>query len=97
MELGMIGLGRMGANMAERLVRGGHRAVGFDPSADARTHVAGQGIVPAATLAELVGQLATPRVLWMMVPAGQVVDDTLAQLLPLLAPGDTVVDGGNSF
>lgn len=97
MELGMIGLGRMGANMAERLLRGGHRAVGFDPSAEAHARAMEKGITPAATLAELVGELGSPRVVWMMVPAGQVVDDTLAQLLPMLAPGDTVVDGGNSF
>ncbi|HEX7803946.1 MAG TPA: decarboxylating 6-phosphogluconate dehydrogenase [Pseudoxanthomonas sp.] len=97
MQFGMIGLGRMGANMAERLVRGGHAAVGFDPGAEARAAAAAKGISPVASLAELVGQLSAPRVLWMMVPAGKIVDDTLAQLLPLLSPGDVVVDGGNSF
>ncbi len=97
MDVGMIGLGRMGANMAQRLRRGGHRAVGFDPNPDARTRAAAEGIEPASSLAELVGELTTPRVLWLMVPAGQVVDDTLAQLLPLLASDDVVVDGGNSF
>ncbi len=97
MEMGMIGLGRMGANMAERLVRGGHRAVGFDPNPQARALAQAQGIVPAESLQALVGELAAPRVLWLMVPAGKIVDDTLAQLLPLLSPGDVVVDGGNSF
>ena len=97
MELGMIGLGRMGANMAERLVRGSHRVAGFDPSAEVRTLAASKGIEAAASLAELVATLPSPRVLWMMVPAGKIVDDTLAQLLPLLASGDVVIDGGNSY
>ena len=97
MELGMIGLGRMGANMAERLVRGGHRAVGFDPGTEARALAASKGIEPVTSLEALVAALPTPRRLWIMVPAGQPVDDTLARLLPLLAPGDTVVEGGNSF
>jgi len=97
MDMGMIGLGRMGANMAERLVRGGHRAVGFDPNPQARALAQAQGIVPAESLQALVEQLAAPRVLWLMVPAGKIVDDTLAQLLPLLSAGDVVVDGGNSF
>ncbi|RZA36955.1 MAG: decarboxylating 6-phosphogluconate dehydrogenase [Lysobacteraceae bacterium] len=96
MDMGMIGMGRMGANMAERLVAGGHRAVGFDPSVEARAVAAGKGIVPTDSLQGLVAELAAPRVLWLMVPAGHIVDDTLAQLLPLLSPGDTVVDGGNS-
>ena len=97
MELGMIGLGRMGANMAERLVRGGHRAVGFDPGLEARTLAASKGIAPVASLEALVAALPTPRCLWIMVPAGEPVDETLAHLLPLLAAGDTVVEGGNSF
>ena len=97
MELGMIGLGRMGANMAERLTKGGHRVAGFDPGVAAREAAATRGIHPAASLAELIDTLPAPRVLWMMVPAGRIVDETLAALLPLLSPGDTVVDGGNSF
>jgi 6-phosphogluconate dehydrogenase len=97
MDMGMIGLGRMGANMAERLVRGGHRAVGFDPNPQARALAHAQGIVPVESLPALVEQLPAPRVLWLMVPAGKIVDDTLAQLLPLLSAGDVVVDGGNSF
>jgi 6-phosphogluconate dehydrogenase len=95
MELGMVGLGRMGANMAERLVRGGHAVTGFDPGAAAREQAAARGIGAAASLAELVAALPAPRAVWLMVPAGAV-DATLAQLRPLLAPGDTVVDGGNS-
>ncbi|KRD34897.1 6-phosphogluconate dehydrogenase [Lysobacter sp. Root916] len=96
MELGMVGLGRMGANMAERLVRGGHRVTGYDPGAAVREQAAARGIGSAASLAELVTALPAPRVLWLMVPAGRIVDETLAQLLPLLAPGDSVIDGGNS-
>ncbi|SFK48115.1 phosphogluconate dehydrogenase (NAD(+)-dependent, decarboxylating) [Lysobacter sp. cf310] len=96
MELGMVGLGRMGANMAERLLRGGHRVTGYDPGAAAREQAAARGIAGAATLADLVAALPAPRVLWLMVPAGRIVDETLAQLLPLLAPGDSVIDGGNS-
>lgn len=97
MELGMVGLGRMGANMAERIIRGGHRVIGYDPGAAARQAAQAKGVVPAASLAELVAALPVPRAVWLMVPAGKVVDDTLAQLLPLLAPGDLVVDGGNSY
>jgi 6-phosphogluconate dehydrogenase len=92
----MIGLGRMGANMAQRLVRGGHRVGGFDPSADALKRIEAQGITPAATLEALVGQFKAPRALWLMVPAGEVVDKTIAGLLPLLAAGDVLIDGGNS-
>ena len=96
MELAMIGLGRMGANMAERLVRGGHTVRGYDPGEAARQQAEARGIVPHANLQNAVAALPTPRVVWLMVPAGQVVDDTIAQLRPLLADGDTVIDGGNS-
>jgi len=97
MELGMIGLGRMGANMAQRLVRDGHRVVGFDSSAESRGRAAQNGIEPAASLAELVAALKPPRALWLMVPAGAPVDETIAALLPLLSSGDALIDGGNSF
>lgn len=97
MELGMIGLGRMGANMAERLVRGQHRVVGFDMQPEARAAAAAVGIEPAVSLAEMVALLPTPRAVWMMVPAGAAVEATLTQLLTLLSPGDVVIDGGNSF
>ena len=96
MELAMIGLGRMGANMAERLVRGGHTVRGYDPGEAARQQAEVRGIVPHANLQNAVAALPTPRVVWLMVPAGQVVDDTLAQLRPLLSGGDIVIDGGNS-
>ena len=96
MELAMIGLGRMGANMAERLVRGGHTVRGYDPGEAARQQAEARGIIPHANLQNAVAALPTPRVVWLMVPAGQVVDDTIAQLRPLLATGDTVIDGGNS-
>lgn len=96
MELGMIGLGRMGANMAERLVLNGHRVMGVDPGAQAREQASARGIEAVAALPELVAGLAAPRAVWLMVPAGETVDRTIAELLPLLAAGDIVVDGGNS-
>lgn len=96
MELGMIGLGRMGANMAQRLVRGGHRVVGFDPDFETRKRVTAQGTTAAVSLDALVAALAPPRVLWLMVPAGDITDSILSALVPLLAAGDTLVDGGNS-
>ncbi|HEY7873349.1 MAG TPA: decarboxylating 6-phosphogluconate dehydrogenase [Rudaea sp.] len=96
MKLGMIGLGRMGANMALRLMRGGHRLVGFDPKADARKDIEGKGAESADSLAGLVAKLPAPRALWLMVPSGEITDATLTNLLLLLAAGDTVVDGGNS-
>ncbi|MFI4970050.1 MAG: phosphogluconate dehydrogenase (NAD(+)-dependent, decarboxylating) [Lysobacterales bacterium] len=96
MELGMIGLGRMGANMAQRLVHGGHRVVGFDPKPEARKAVEDNGAESATALDALVAKLKAPRVLWMMVPAGKITDDTVTALLPLLGAGDTVIDGGNS-
>jgi 6-phosphogluconate dehydrogenase len=96
MELGMVGLGRMGGNMAQRLLRGGHRVVGFDPNADARTALAGEGGGVAGSLQALVAALPAPRVLWMMVPAGKITDATVDELAGLLAPGDVVIDGGNS-
>ncbi len=97
MELGMIGLGRMGANMAERLLRGGHRVHGFDAVQAARDAASQRGIVAADSLEALVRALPAPRVLWLMVPAGEIVDATIASLLPLLAPGDIIIDGGNSY
>lgn len=95
MDIGMIGLGRMGANMAERLRRGGHRVVGFDNHVEAAT-VGERGIEHAASLAALVGKLPAPRAIWLMVPAGIAVDETIAALRILLTHGDLIVDGGNS-
>src|SRR5437867_2688985 len=96
MELGMIGLGRMGANMTERLVKGGHRVVGFDPQPEARARVEDKGAESAGSLDMLVASLKAPRTLWMMVPAGAITDGTVTALLPLLDAGDALVDGGNS-
>ena len=96
MKLGMIGLGRMGANMAQRLMQGGHQLVGFDPKPEARKGLADKGAESADSLAALVGKLSAPRIVWMMVPAGEITDATLNNLLPLLVAGDIVIDGGNS-
>lgn len=87
MQLGMVGLGRMGANMAERLRRGGHEVIGYDRNPD---------VSDAASLAELVERLAAPRVAWVMVPAGDATEQTIMELSDLLQAGDLVVDGGNS-
>ena len=95
MQLGMIGLGRMGANMVRRLVGGGHECVVFDRSAAAVQDLAQHHAIGASSLADLAGKLAAPRAVWLMVPAA-VVDATIADLLPHLAPGDIVIDGGNS-
>jgi 6-phosphogluconate dehydrogenase len=96
MQVGMIGLGRMGANMVRRLLRGGHECVVHDVSADAVSAIEREGAKGATTLEGFVAGLAAPRVVWLMVPAG-VVDTTLDALVPLLADGDMVIDGGNSF
>ncbi len=96
MELGMIGLGRMGANMSERLVRAGHRMIGFDPNPEAAAGARKQGIETSDSINALVQRLKAPRAIWLMVPAGVVVDLTIAELRPLLAAGDIIVDGGNS-
>jgi 6-phosphogluconate dehydrogenase len=96
MELGMIGLGRMGANMVRRLTKAGHKCVVYDLHADAVQALVKEGAVGAASLEELVGKLQAPRAVWMMVPAG-VVDPTLTGLVPLLAKEDAIIDGGNSY
>jgi 6-phosphogluconate dehydrogenase len=96
MQLGMIGLGRMGANMVRRLQKGGHACVVFDRSAQAVAELAGEGARGAASLAEFAKQLEKPRAVWLMVPAA-VVDAAIADLLPHLEPGDVVIDGGNSY
>ena len=96
MELGMIGLGRMGANMVRRLTKAGHKCVVYDLHADAVQALVKEGAVGAASLEELVGKLHAPRAVWMMVPAG-VVDPTLKGLVPLLAKDDAIIDGGNSY
>jgi 6-phosphogluconate dehydrogenase len=96
MQLGMIGLGRMGANMVRRLLRGGHQCVVFDRSRKAVEELTLEQAVGASSLAEFVKKLEKPRAVWLMVPAA-VVDESIADLLPLLERGDTLIDGGNSY
>jgi 6-phosphogluconate dehydrogenase len=97
MKIGMIGLGRMGANMTRRLLRGGHQVVGFNRSRQIIDIIhAEDGLIPAYTLEELVANTDAPRVLWTMLPAGQTTEDMLDKLLPLMQKGDILVDGANS-
>ena len=95
MQLGMVGLGRMGANMTKRLLQAGHECVVYDQSPEPVTALAAEGATGAGSLAEFCAQLQPPRAIWLMVPAG-VVDSSIESLLPLLAQGDTIIDGGNS-
>ena len=97
MKLGMIGLGRMGANMARRLMRGGHECVGYDRSETNVKDLAGHGAVAAGSLEDLVSKLEAPRAVWIMVPAGEPTEETVVELGKLLSAGDTIIDGGNSF
>jgi 6-phosphogluconate dehydrogenase len=96
MRIGMIGLGKMGANMTERLLKGGHDVVAYDLSAQALQQAAGKGAETATTLAELAQKLTPPRAAWVMVPAGKATDSTVEELAGLFAAGDVIVDGGNS-
>lgn len=96
MELLLIGLGKMGANIATRLIRGGHRVVGYDPDRETLEAAAGNGVDPADSLADGVSRLSPRRVVWIMVPAGDVTETVLGDVRPLLADGDVVIDGGNS-
>ena len=96
MQLGMIGLGRMGANLVRRLMHNGHRCVAYDVNADAVKALEAEGAVGTTSLAEFVAALEKPRNIWIMVPAG-IVDSTLEQLVPLLDPDDVLIDGGNSY
>jgi 6-phosphogluconate dehydrogenase len=96
MQLGMIGLGRMGGNMVERLLGGGHQVVAYDRGEEALARAAAKGAQPAGSLAELVAKLAAPRVVWVMVPSGDPTEQTIAELKTLLARGDVLIDGGNS-
>ncbi|HEX3371671.1 MAG TPA: NAD(P)-binding domain-containing protein, partial [Candidatus Acidoferrales bacterium] len=96
MELGMVGLGRMGANMVERLVRGGHQVVGFDPDAAAVARVTSAGAGGADSLVNLAGKLGKRKAIWIMVPSGAPVDQTIAALIPHLSKNDILIDGGNS-
>jgi 6-phosphogluconate dehydrogenase len=97
MQLGMVGLGRMGANMARRLMRAGHECVVFDLDGKTVDALSGEGATGAASLDDLVGKLAPPRAVWVMVPAGKATEETVEALGRALEPGDIVIDGGNSF
>ncbi len=97
MELGMIGLGKMGGFMAERLVRGGHKVIGLDRDRAAVARAVERGAAGADSIDKLMAQLQAPRAVWIMVPSGKPVDDTIDLLVPHLAPGDTLIDGGNSY
>src|SRR5882724_7730178 len=96
MQLGMVGLGRMGANMVRRLVKAGHRCAVFDRIPKAVEDLAKEGAAGSSSLADLVRKLEKPRAIWLMVPAA-VVDGTIADILPVLEAGDTLIDGGNSY
>ena len=97
MRLGMIGLGRMGANMTRRLMRGGHEVVVTDLSPDNVKHIAGEGAIASASLDDFVSKLGTPRVAWLMVPAGGPTEQTVQALSQRLKSGDIIIDGGNSY
>src|SRR5260221_13807691 len=96
MQLGMVGLGRMGANMVRRLIKAGHHCTVFDLFPKAVEDLTREGAVGAASFADLARKLDKPRAVWLMVPAA-VVDKTIADILPALEPGDTLIDGGNSY
>src|SRR5687768_18029016 len=96
MELGMIGMGRMGGPMAQRLLRDGHRVTALARSKDAFKQLEENGVVPVESLEDLVNKLKPPRIVWMMIPAGAAVDDTVEKLSSLLTADDVIVDGGNS-
>src|ERR1700735_5626738 len=96
MKIAMVGLGKMGANMTQRLIEHGHQVVAFDLSEEARNAAAKIGAEPAATLEDLASKLSAPRVAWVMVPAGKPTNDTITTLAGLFDAGDVVIDGGNS-
>ncbi len=96
MQLAMIGLGRMGANMTTRLIRGGHQVIAYDRDPGAVQRSVGDGAVGATSLADLGSKLSAPRAVWIMVPAGEPTDSTITDLLGILQPGDVIIDGGNS-
>ena len=97
MQLGMVGLGRMGANMTRRLVRGGHQLVVSDLSADAVKQLAGEGAAGSASLEDLIANLKPPRAVWIMVPAGGPTEATVQKLAQYMQAGDAIIDGGNSY
>src|SRR6185312_11104671 len=96
MEIGFIGLGRMGANMVRRLLKGEHRVVAWNRTAAKTQEIVTEGAEGAYSIQELVEKLKTPRIIWIMVPAGQATDDMINEVAPLLSKGDIIIDGGNS-
>ncbi len=97
MQLGMVGLGRMGANLVRRIRRDGHQAVVYDTNPEAVTDLASEGAIGASSLADLAAKLEAPRAVWVMVPAGAITDAVIEQVADVLEPGDTIIDGGNSY
>jgi 6-phosphogluconate dehydrogenase len=97
MQLGMIGLGRMGANMVRRLMRGGHECVAWDLSAENVNAIAGEGAIGAASIDDLLARLKPPRAVWIMVPAGDATEKTVNELAARMEAGDIIIDGGNSY
>src|SRR3954454_7922902 len=96
-ELGIVGLGRMGANIARRLMRDGHRCVVYDVNADVVSSLAGEGAEGAASLEELAQKMTPPRAVWVMVPAGDITEKTVAGVAGVLEAGDAIIDGGNTY
>ena len=97
MELGIVGLGRMGANMARRLMRDGHKIVAYDVNPDAVAELAGEGAEGASSLEDLAAKLSAPRSVWVMVPAGEITEQTVEDVAAVLESGDAIIDGGNSY
>lgn len=97
MQIGIVGLGRMGSNIARRLMQGGHAPVVYDIDAAARDELGKEGAAPAASLEALIGTLGAPRTVWVMLPAGRITEGTIAHLASILSAGDTVIDGGNTY
>ncbi|HEY3553189.1 MAG TPA: NAD(P)-binding domain-containing protein, partial [Solirubrobacterales bacterium] len=97
MELGIVGLGRMGANMARRLMRDGHKIVAYDVNPDAVSQLAGEGAEGASSLEALASKLPAPRSVWIMVPAGEITEQTVDAVAAVLESGDAIIDGGNSY
>jgi 6-phosphogluconate dehydrogenase len=96
MKIGMIGLGKMGANMTERLLKGGHEVVAYDLSADAVQAAAAKGAEASSSLDDLIAKLDSPKAVWVMLPAGHITDSTVEELAGKFAKGDVIIDGGNS-
>jgi len=97
MQIAMIGLGRMGMNMAKRLLQGGHSVIAYNRTPDKTDQLVKEGAIGAYSLSEVVEKLSPPRAVWLMLPAGPTVDNHILQLKEVLSPGDIVIDGGNTY